>query len=215
MLFRSVTTVIIALPFIALSARSNYALYLAKAEFQRLARTDLQTGLLNRRGFFEEVEKMIRGGAETTLLIIDIDHFKRVNDRFGHLVGDAVIAAVGDALSGPTAGYVCGRVGGEEFAVLLPSASPADAMQQADELRWHIVNNVDIRALGSAPVTVSIGLSPLAGQTLLQAYGMADKALYRAKKAGRNCCVIARSVSDPKYPQERFATFEQTTRIAS
>jgi diguanylate cyclase (GGDEF)-like protein len=178
--------------FIFLAAQANYRLYIAKREFERLARSDFQTGLLNRRGFFEDAGRWEDSELGAYLLIADIDHFKRINDEFGHLVGDEVIAAVGTAMNEDLFRlHTCARVGGEEFAIILSGLSASAAMSRADQIRWRIMKSIARKNLAPKAVTISIGLCRMGGRTTLEAYGLADRALYQAKKAGRNCCVMA------------------------
>jgi diguanylate cyclase (GGDEF)-like protein len=191
--------------FIFMAARANYRLYIAQREFERLSLTDFQTGLLNRRGFFAEVERSIDDRTGSYLLIADIDHFKRINDKFGHIVGDGVIAAVGTALRDDFSVHrICGRVGGEEFGIVLLNVSDSDALMQAGHVRWRIMKGISRASLPTRGVTVSIGLCGMAGRSLTEAYALTDKALYRAKRAGRNCCVMATGDQDPNSPDGHF-----------
>lgn len=155
------------------------------------ARTDPMTGLLNRRGLELEVETWQTLGREFSLALVDIDHFKQVNDRHGHDMGDRVIVQVarlmrelsrdGDALC---------RLGGEEFLILFPGSAAEDARQGAERLR-EAVAATDM-GLG-APLTVSGGVAawPRDGETFDLVLKAADQALYRAKTAGRNRIVDA------------------------
>ncbi|MEA1653172.1 diguanylate cyclase [Nitrospirillum sp. BR 11164] len=157
-----------------------------------MATRDVLTGLPNRRHFLEVGEREVRRGREAgqpqALLMIDIDHFKAINDTFGHAVGDRVLSQFGRLLQGwLREGEVAGRIGGEEFAVLLPDADTVDAAARAETLR---------RAVEAAPVnghatlawTVSIGAARVSGgdEGLADALRRADMALYAAKAAGRN-----------------------------
>lgn len=200
--------------FIAIAARSNFRLYLAKQEFERLSRTDYQTGLLNRRGFFAEVERSDCDRANSYLLIADIDHFKRINDSLGHLVGDDVIAAVGAALNDELLGpRLCGRMGGEEFAIVLSNIHASDAMCHAGHIKWRIMKGIARDCPAPRGVTMSIGISAMAGRTLAEAYALADRALYRAKRAGRNCCVMATGDQDPNDPGGGFVYSTPQKRV--
>lgn len=191
--------------FIFMAARANLRLYVAQREFERLSLTDFQTGLLNRRGFFAEVERSVNDRSGSYLLIADIDHFKRINDKFGHIVGDSVIAAVGTALTDDfSVQRICGRVGGEEFGIVLLNVPDSEALMQARHVRWRIMTGISRDLLPSRGVTVSIGLCGMANRSLTDAYALADKALYRAKRAGRNCCVMATGDQDPDSPDGHF-----------
>ena len=189
------TTLIAAfmsLLFLGFLARANLRLFQLKERFESLAHTDLQTGLMNRRGFFAALDRAKAGGSDLTLGVLDIDHFKRINDAHGHLVGDYVIAEVGRVLQkGLGATHLVGRVGGEEFAVALDGLDPQAALGTADRLRR------DISRIGGEPlpsglkVTASIGLAPIGDGDVLDAYRRADRALYEAKHQGRNRSVSA------------------------
>jgi diguanylate cyclase (GGDEF)-like protein len=164
-------------------ARSNEAL-------ERLARHDTLTGLPNRRACDErlllEFERMRRSGLVYAVMVLDIDHFKQVNDGHGHAAGDQVLRHVADLLRGQlrSTDFV-GRSGGEEFLVLLPQTPPDEALRVAQKLR-HGVDTSDAPVVGH--VTLSIGVSmgePGQGDPEM-AVRLADDQLYRAKQNGRN-----------------------------
>ncbi|RFP18723.1 GGDEF domain-containing protein [Duganella sp. BJB475] len=157
---------------------------------------DPLTGLVNRRGFDEQAVLMAANATlhnrPLALLALDLDHFKRVNDTYGHLAGDRVLAAVADAERNTLRDSdLPARLGGEEFAVLLPDVPAEAAWQAAERIRKAIgamaVQLDDGQALTQ---TVSIGIAMFNhGDADLQAtQGRADAALYRAKASGRNCC---------------------------
>lgn len=159
-----------------------------------MAVTDLLTGLFN-RAYFEatielETARSQRTGYPISLLLIDIDHFKRINDTYGHPIGDDVIRTVA-ALSQETvrkSDVVC-RYGGEEFAILLPGTTAADAFQLAERLRGKVANIAPNHLPISCPITVSIGITCSNGRsdaTPTQLIEEADIALYSGKKNGRN-----------------------------
>jgi len=171
------------------------------ATLREEAHTDLLSGLLNRRGFEEGARGVIDGagtsGTPISLLLADLDHFKSVNDRHGHAVGDSVIVAFSKLLrtAGPQASIV-GRTGGEEFAVLVPTCDLATARLLAEGLRTAL-------ALGSlpgvptevGPVTASFGVASLAADEDLNSFlRRADEALYEAKRGGRDCVKLARGI---------------------
>ncbi|RJF66537.1 GGDEF domain-containing protein [Rhodopseudomonas palustris] len=149
---------------------------------------DHLTGLLNRRGFEEEIAAPMRRAPEgASLILCDVDHFKSINDTFGHDVGDVVLKEIG-AILRKTArkGDLVGRWGGEEFAVFLPDASLSDATECAERLRQTIANS-RIPGLDTRPVTASFGVATIreAGDwTAL--YKLADSRLYLAKASGRD-----------------------------
>ena len=164
------------------------------------ARTDAKTGLLNDRTWHQEaadeVARSARTGAPLALGIMDLDHFKAVNDRYGHLAGDVVLSAVADALAGLLRPYdLAGRVGGEEFAFLLPNSRAAEAVEIAERLREQVPRALSRMApAGPVPlrVTVSIGVAAADRDDwdLGRYYSLADQALYAAKESGRDAVWI-------------------------
>jgi len=163
------------------------------SEVQNLSITDPLTLVNNRRGFFEavnrELEAIRQFDLEFAVLMIDIDNFKSVNDRYGHLIGDEVLKSVaGQIFNQIRENDVMGRFGGEEFVVLLNDISNMEAFNLAETLRkniagfFHAINGYEIR------VTISIGMSFSKGtsHTLDQLFTQADDALYFAKNTGRN-----------------------------
>jgi diguanylate cyclase (GGDEF)-like protein len=154
------------------------------------ARTDTLTGLPNRRsweeGLIREVARQARRGTPLCVLMVDLDHFKRLNDTHGHAAGDIALAGVAAILRGQARqSDVLARVGGEEFALLLPDCAPVDAAARAEEIRLVVEQTA---ATWRTPVTVSIGVAALpaqagTGEELMMA---GDVALYEAKRAGRN-----------------------------
>ncbi|MFZ5756017.1 MAG: GGDEF domain-containing protein [Pseudomonadota bacterium] len=174
------------------------ALARQQLQLEQLSRTDALTGLRNRRHFMErlheESRRALRTGREYSVVLFDADHFKRINDTWGHHAGDVVLAEIGARLQagvrGPT--DVVARLGGEEFALLLPDTAPVDAARiaarVAGDLRAH-------RFAGDGGHTFSVTLSAGVaagnhgeGERVLQ---MADAALYRAKHEGRDRVVCA------------------------
>lgn len=165
-----------------------------KRYFERLATVDGLTGLRNRRwlddAFARQLERAVRVAQPVTLLMIDIDHFKQLNDDYGHLVGDAVLGRVGELLTnGLRPQDLLARYGGEEFAVLLPGMEVAGSVGVAERLRCSIGNTASFDGDAALPsVTISVGLAESRpGETLTSLLVRADSALYRAKHAGRNC----------------------------
>ena len=165
-------------------------------QLERLATTNLLTGLYDRRHFLVSLEaewsRFQRYFRSMSVLMVDIDHFKDINDRYGHAVGDEAIKAVADAcLQGKRKSDIVGRVGGEEFAVLLPETTLSRAKIVAERIRKRIAAQT-VKAHDTLfQMTASIGVaeasvSMSAASFLLVA---ADQALYQAKAAGRNCCV--------------------------
>ncbi len=161
----------------------------ARAELARLAETDPLTGLANRRAFTKrlkgEVERARRHGHLLTLVILDLDDFKVVNDTHGHGVGDRVLAAVGGHLESTSrAGELVARIGGEEFAWILPQVDAAGAMAPVERARARIAS---IRVDGVRGITCSAGVCDLtAARDVNELQRRADRALYAAKRAGRD-----------------------------
>jgi diguanylate cyclase (GGDEF)-like protein len=169
----------------------------AEEQLEELATTDALTGLRNRRKFDSTIEiewrRAMRQKTSLALLMIDADHFKTYNDTFGHQAGDQVLVGIAICISDSVrrAGDCAARYGGEEFAILLPSASMSDAVLVAETIRRKVQAGWSDQETVS---TVSIGVAsvvPLAGMDWQQLVRAADKALYAAKAAGRNCCVMA------------------------
>lgn len=165
----------------------------ANANLEVLAATDPLTGLYNRRHFMArsraEVSKAARTGAPIAVLALDIDHFKRINDRFGHAAGDDVLKVIAHGVSTqlrPT--DLIGRWGGEEFMVLLPATDTAQAYAIAERIRL-AVEALKVASGGTdIQATLSIGVAeyPLDGSGLDVVFNRADERLYGAKHAGRN-----------------------------
>lgn len=169
------------------------------AKIQQLAITDELTGLYNRRGLYEigrlEIERTRRYGIPLAAIVIDIDHFKQVNDRFSHAVGDQVLKNFARCVKENTRELdVVGRIGGEEFVVLLPGSNKTSAQETADRLKGVIADCVTTTKDGDIWITISQGVAVLESSmkdlnALIQA---ADKALYKAKSTGRNRVVSSR-----------------------
>lgn len=168
------------------------------SELERLSSTDALTGLTNRRRFLESLENELiridRYGGSLSLIMFDIDHFKKVNDTWGHAVGDAVLCEIAcDSLRFLRRADIAARYGGEEFIILLPETDLPGAALIADRLRQLVADTVI--ALDQGPpisVTISIGVASLrpyeSGDELLI---RADKAMYQAKNSGRNRVELA------------------------
>ena len=179
---------LVALPPVILLQRSLMHQQLAAA-----ARTDPKTGLLNatawQREADAEVARAQRTGSPLALLLVDVDHFKRVNDNHGHLIGDEVLRALAtDLRQQVRESDVVGRFGGEEFTVLLPRTDDAGAYGIAERLRTSAARLSVTAADARIRVTVSIGVAVLGqhGHDLFELLAAADAALYRAKDAGRD-----------------------------
>lgn len=178
---------------IARSDRTERELNLLNARLQQLsdeldhkARHDNLTGALNRGAVFDRAHHFLKNAA-LSLIVLDIDFFKRINDDFGHPTGDAVIRELVNRLRKSLNGKgEIGRVGGEEFTILLREVSLAEAVTLAEKVRAAIAEEMFI-CLPSRAVTASFGVSWSAmGSDFEDAYARADAALYKAKHGGRN-----------------------------
>lgn len=175
-------------------ARLTAELQHKQQELERLTRVDALTGVLNRATFAELTERELararRQATMTTLLLLDLDHFKQVNDSWGHPCGDAVLKQVAALCSASLRSTdLVGRLGGEEFVVLLPGTSQEAGRRIAEKLRQRIEQNAVSFGQLRVRVTVSIGLAsnpPQQNQNFEILYSEADKALYMAKEWGRN-----------------------------
>jgi diguanylate cyclase (GGDEF)-like protein len=173
---------------------------LLTSELDLLASTDPLTRIFNRRVFLlwceKEVERSRRTSLPFSMLMIDLDHFKQLNDEYGHQTGDAALCAVVESMQDSIRGLdVLGRWGGEEFVALLPAASPESALLVAQRMRRNIAkirlpdsNKAGADALMEVKVTASIGVSTYRGpdDALRHIIQRADAALYEAKASGRN-----------------------------
>ncbi|HEY1722656.1 MAG TPA: GGDEF domain-containing protein [Magnetospirillaceae bacterium] len=159
----------------------------------REARTDPLTGAVNRRHFAEaaaaEKDRCYRYGHTGAVILLDLDHFKRVNDSYGHPVGDEALKTVAGACNEEIRGTdLLARLGGEEFAILLPETTLSEAGQLAERLRTRIAALAIETGRGPLHVTASFGVAPLSALSgsWEETVSAADAALYRAKGAGRN-----------------------------
>jgi diguanylate cyclase (GGDEF)-like protein len=191
---------LVALPPVILLQRCLMHQQLAAA-----ARTDPKTGLLNatawQREADAEVARAQRSGVPLALLLVDVDHFKRVNDRHGHLIGDQVLRALAAELRQQVReSDVVGRFGGEEFTVLLPRTDATEACRIADRLRTSASLLRVCAAESKIKVTVSIGVAVLGqhGGDLFELLAAADLALYRAKDAGRDTVRLYAKANEAK-----------------
>jgi diguanylate cyclase (GGDEF)-like protein len=180
-----------------LEDRNRRAVEAATAELARLSRTDALTGLAN-RGHFDatlrrEVERSARHGHPLTLAMLDLDHFKAVNDVHGHVVGDKVLKRSAAALARTSRVHdLAARIGGEEFALILPDTDATGGHALAERARIAIAHAPGVTGLGEVAVTVSAGVAQLApGEDAERLYARADAALYAAKRGGRDRTVAA------------------------
>lgn len=164
-------------------------------ELVRQAHTDYLTGF-NNRGFFmqqaeRELQRSIRYGSDLSIFMMDVDHFKKINDTYGHKIGDLVLQKLAEVcLNTLRMVDIIGRIGGEEFAILLPETPEQEAIRVAERLR-QAISNAKIPLGYGLPlsITVSIGVTSLTSKddNIDVLLSVADKALYEAKNAGRNC----------------------------
>jgi len=196
-----ITVVVAVTPVLAIAAVPTVLLarrFIMHAQLLAASRIDTKTGLLNASTWEREAEveitRAVRMRIPLAVALVDIDHFKVVNDTYGHLVGDKALRAVTDGLRSQLRGYdLAGRFGGEEFVVLLPQAREQDALNVAERLRAHIaglsvpVDDGDESA-GFVRLTISVGVASLDGESreLTDLLAAADAALYHAKETGRN-----------------------------
>lgn len=160
-------------------------------ELRRLTQADALTGLYNRRGFFTLAEAALARADRGPLSVVlfDADHFKRINDEHGHAAGDRVLQHIAASMTAQTReGDVLARIGGEEFALLLPNAPMEDALQLADRMRRKLATTPVRCGETEVSVTLSVGVATLnPDETGIDvALRRADAAMYRAKQAGRN-----------------------------
>jgi len=163
-----------------------------KLEYQ--AHMDFLTGIANRRHFVEcaeiELARSQRYGSPLSLLMLDVDFFKQVNDRYGHKTGDVVLQRLTQALQQKLRPMdMLGRLGGEEFAILLPETNEAQAVEAAERLRCAVADNlITLDERTQLSITLSIGVTTLSAedQSLDGPLRRADNALYAAKRTGRN-----------------------------
>lgn len=183
-------------------------LIVAREELRMQATRDALTGLWNRAAIFDllrrETARAQRGGAPLSIAMADVDHFKRVNDLYGHLVGDVVLQEIARRVQAALRPYdEVGRYGGEELLLIFPQCNAQQAVQAAERLRRCVAATPIVTPEGKIVVTLSIGVASCGrsadAQVLLHA---ADDALYRAKQQGRNCVVLS---SVPQLPTESVA----------
>jgi diguanylate cyclase len=182
------------------------ALRQQRDQFEHLSRTDWLTGLANRRHFVHALEAAIaQAGANVrplALLVLDVDHFKTINDRHGHTVGDRCLAGFADQMRHVFAGReeLCARLGGEEFAVLMPGFDETAAGARADAFRIGLAAATMVPELPELRLRVSIGVGgfdPARHQSADHFFGDVDRALYMAKAQGRDrVCAAAAEATD-------------------
>lgn len=182
-----------------LVGRRNVALHaeleLVRRRLQEQATRDPLTGMLNRRGFVDFLEQEIGAAGAMSLVMLDVDHFKAVNDRWGHQAGDDVLAGVAERIREALPERArAGRYGGEEFIIGLPGATCEEAAETAERIRQAIAARTFATSAGPVRVTASLGFYSTERGSCVDSSALlhvADEALYRAKGSGRNCVVQA------------------------
>jgi diguanylate cyclase (GGDEF)-like protein len=186
---------------------------------------DKLTGLMDRREFDERFRELIAeaqsGAEELSLVMLDIDHFKRVNDDFGHVAGDAVIQWLAFAIKERAdSNAVCARFGGEEFAILLPRVEREQAFLLAESLRAAAESADRFRVQRrdvDLPITISGGVAsfPTDGRTESDVLRKVDQALYRAKETGRNkVCIAQEEKMATKTTHYTLTQLERLSKLA-
>lgn len=174
-----------------------------RAELETLVRTDALTGLANRREFMTQLEReahrQARSGRPMSVVLFDVDHFKQVNDRWGHPAGDQVLARIGALLKAHTRDQVdtAARYGGEEFVLLLPDTGVNEACLVAEKIAVRLRQERFSVGEQGFQVTQSVGIAQVVEGDLDQALRMADRNLYQAKQAGRD-----RMVASVAFPED-------------
>ena len=198
---RDISSLRLGIALMALAPLTAASINSARMDLMRQlahsANHDELTGILNRRAVLERAAERLAssstGTPQVTVLMLDIDYFKQVNDRHGHMVGDDVLIAFTRVVSGELRpDDLFGRMGGEEFVVVLFQLSPEEALAVAERLRQTVSRMTVGAEGGDIRVTVSIGLAARSGAGLELLLGMADQALYRAKAGGRDNTAVFR-----------------------
>jgi diguanylate cyclase (GGDEF)-like protein len=180
-------------------ARAHAQLAAAHRRLSEKASRDDMTGMLNRESFFAVLDGSRRKADRGTLLIIDADHFKQINDSFGHLTGDRALLEIAAAITrGVRGGDILGRIGGEEFAAFLAGATAKEAEYVAERIRREVelirFRPNDERTI---PLTVSIGGANCASEaSVSDLMRAADKRLYEAKNRGRNLVIVDGDIAE-------------------
>jgi len=191
-----IVPILVSVPVCYVTARMALRLSMAHAQLKELAYTDELTGLTNRRSFFASADEVLNSASENsdtlTLLVIDADYFKQLNDTYGHATGDAALQFITEQLKScvRSSDLVC-RLGGEEFAVLLPGMSELTASKLADRILEKISSQPMVWDGKIIEMSVSCGVADThVGYEMTTLFKAADDALYAAKNDGRNRKVL-------------------------
>lgn len=194
----SITAIHLGIALIALGpvvvASANVERRRQMEQLTRLARYDALTGALTRRAFEEEGQALLLAvaaeHATVAVLLVDVDHFKQVNDSHGHMAGDRVLIAIAAAIRASIRqGDIFGRIGGEEFALVLPRITRHEAAGVADRMRQAVDNLVivlDSNQIQHVTLSVGVAFAPGGAPEIFEMVSLADRAMYDAKRAGRN-----------------------------
>ena len=168
-------------------------------DMEQMAFTDMLTGIINRRQFMNlasaQIDKIKRHGGNAYIIIFDLDHFKKVNDTYGHLIGDGVLKLTAQRVNKVLRSYdLFGRYGGEEFILFVSVTNPAEIKNHAERIRLAISSEPMVFEDAALTVSASFGVAPVSGDSIEDIINAADKALYRAKSEGRNRVVIANEI---------------------
>lgn len=198
-----VVPILVAAPVCYLTARMALKLNETHARLKELAHTDELTGLINRRSFFDRAESILAAARNTgqplSLLVIDADYFKQLNDTYGHATGDAALVFLTEQLtvSVRKSDLVC-RLGGEEFAVLLPEMDTVEASRLAERIVRRIASRPMVWDDKIIEISVSCGIADTSvGDDMTTLFKAADDALYAAKHSGRNRHMVYRELDQP------------------
>jgi len=168
----------------------------AREDLRFQATHDVLTGIWNRRAVLDllhrEIERAARFHASTGVLMLDLDQFKKINDTYGHLTGDAVLKETAQRITQVVRSYdFIGRYGGEEFLVLLPGCDKEQAEQSGERIRLAVTATPVFAAGSEISITISVGATATTGGPETEVLAIADAALYQAKSAGRNRTVAS------------------------
>jgi len=198
-------SILISLPMITfyplfvgnMSYRLSHKLSAKRSQLEHLSKTDALTGLNNRMYLEEQLEKLFkqnkREQSKACFIFIDVDHFKAINDQFGHIVGDTVLKKIAELIKHNVREVdICGRYGGEEFCILMPNALLDEAKKTSERIRLHIERSI-LDPEHNITGSVSLGVAETSNDMMNYSdwLALADQAQYKAKEQGRNRTVVA------------------------